>query len=65
MHFILIYMLPFQFAVSRGPRTLVQCTAVNVRCLLTTFKEGAGNVCLRLVDTSSKRKSGGEATSDS
>jgi len=64
MHFILIYVLQFQFAVSRGPRPLVHCVAVNVRCLLTTFKEGAGNVYLRLADTSSERTSGEQTGSD-
>jgi hypothetical protein len=51
-------------AVSRGPRALVQCIAVNVRCLLATFKKGAGDVCRRLEDTSSKRKLGEQTGSD-
>ena len=64
MQFILIYMLQFQFAVSRGPRPLGQCIVANVKCLLTTLKEGAGNVYLRLADISSTRKSGEQTGSD-
>jgi len=36
--------------VSRGPRILVPCFAVNVRFLLAVFEEGAGNVSIRLED---------------
>ena len=41
----------FQFAVSRGPRILVPCFAVNVRFLLAVFEEGAGSVSIRLENT--------------
>ena len=40
----------YLLAASRGPRFLVQCTAVNVRFSLALFKEGAGNVFLGLSD---------------
>lgn len=33
--------LIFQFAVTECPCISVQCIAVNIRCLLTIFKEGA------------------------
>jgi hypothetical protein len=36
--------------VSRGPRILVSCFAVNVRFLLAVFEVGAGNVSIRLED---------------
>jgi hypothetical protein len=37
-----------QSAVSRGPRVLLHCTAVNDRVLLNIFKDRAENVVLRL-----------------
>jgi hypothetical protein len=66
MQIILICVLQFQFAVSRGPRALVQCIAVNVRCLFATLKKkkGAGNVYLRLEDASSKCQLGEQTGSD-
>jgi hypothetical protein len=33
----------FHFAVSRAPCLIIQCIAVNIRFLLTTFTEAAGN----------------------
>jgi hypothetical protein len=36
--------------VSRGPRILVPCFALNVRFLLSVVEEGAGNVSIRLED---------------
>lgn len=41
----------FQCAVSRGPRVLVQCIAINITLLRATFKAGAANVLLRLANT--------------
>jgi hypothetical protein len=40
----------FQLAVSRAPRLLIQCIAVDIRFLLTTFKDDAGNNFLRNAD---------------
>jgi hypothetical protein len=41
----------FHFAVSRGPRVLVQIIAVHIRFLLIIFKVGAGNSFFLLADT--------------
>lgn len=32
-----------QFAVCWGPHSIAHCATVNVRCLFTIFKEGAGS----------------------
>jgi hypothetical protein len=37
-----------QFALSRGPRVLVQYTAADIRVLLTAFKECAVSISLLL-----------------
>jgi len=42
--------LLLQFFVSRGPRVLVQCTAVNIRFFLTVFKEGFENIFFHFAD---------------
>jgi len=41
----------FLFALSRGPHVFVQYIALNIKFLLTTFKEGVGNTFLRFADT--------------
>jgi hypothetical protein len=38
--------------VSLGPCVFIQCTEVTCRFICTTFKEGAGHVCLWLTDVS-------------
>jgi hypothetical protein len=38
------------FAVSRGPRLLYQCIAVNMRFLLSIFKQGTENGFIRFAD---------------
>lgn len=38
--------------MSLGPCVFIQCAAVTCRFRLTTFMEGAGNVCLWLTDMS-------------
>lgn len=39
-----------QFAVCCGPHSFAQCTTVNVMCLFTIFKEGAGSGSLGVAD---------------
>ena len=39
-----------QFAVCWGPHSFAHCTTVNVRCLFTIFKEGAGSCSLWVAD---------------
>ena len=41
----------FMFPVSRGPYLLVQCSAADIRVLLTLFKRGPRNVVFPLPDT--------------
>jgi hypothetical protein len=48
----------FQFALCRGPGVLVQCLTVNIRFLLTIFKERDGYFFLRLADTRQSQQIG-------
>ena len=48
--------LLYLFAMSRGPRLALECTAVNIRFLLTILKEGDANIFLWLSDTRHKKK---------
>jgi hypothetical protein len=43
----------FHFALSEGPRILVECVAVVIRSVFTVFEQAVGKAFLQLADTSS------------